>query len=877
MLKQVYQFQEGQAEMKGLLGGKGANLAEMTRLGLPVPPGFTITTEACNHYLENGKHLTDELKQEIEAHLFELEKKEKKEFGRSDDLLLLSVRSGSKFSMPGMMDTILNLGLNDESVKVLAKMTKNEAFAYDCYRRLIQMYGNVVYGIDGQHFESLLDFYKTKYRIKNDSDLTASHLKEIVKDFKDLFLENKRQPFPQDPKEQLLQAIEAVFLSWNNERAFIYRNLHQIDHHLGTAVNIQAMVFGNSGDTSGTGVVFSRHPATGEKKLFGEYLMNAQGEDVVAGVRTPSTIDHLAEELPACFEELQRLVNLLETHYLDMQDVEFTIEHGKLYLLQTRNGKRTAKAAVKIAVDLVKEKLIDKKQALMMIDPQSINSLLYPVFDEKALRQAELISSKGLPASPGSATGKVCFDAAAAKKLVDMGEKAILVRQETSPEDIEGMVVSEAIVTSRGGMTSHAAVVARGMGTCCVAGCSEIEVNEFFKEITYAGGVLKEGDVISVDGTNGALYVGEIDQSIAEHDQNLDTILSWSKEISRLDIRMNAETPSDIKTGLDFNAGGIGLVRTEHMFFVPERLREMRRFILAQTFEERQQALQTILAYQIDDFKEIFDTIGEKPAVIRLLDPPLHEFIPSQTHELEKIAHDLEVPLDKLKSKVNELHEVNPMLGHRGCRLAITYPELYVMQAEAIIRSVIELEKEKNIKIKPEIMIPLVGTTKELTILKTEIENYLNQLLNEENYSVDYTIGTMIEIPRACLIADQIAETAEFLSFGTNDLTQMTFGYSRDDAGKFIHQYLTDGILPVDPFQTIDLEGVGELIQLAVIRARQTNPTIKIGVCGELGGDPQSIEFFNRIGLDYVSCSPFRLPIAYIAAARSQILLEDEK
>ncbi|MGX7014077.1 pyruvate, phosphate dikinase [Vagococcus silagei] len=876
MSKQVYQFNEGQASMRDLLGGKGANLAEMTRLGLPVPPGFTITTEACIEYLENGKTISTELKKEIERHLVLLEDQEGKKFGSSEELLLISVRSGSKYSMPGMMDTILNLGLNDESVKVLAKMTNNEVFAYDCYRRLIQMFGNVVYGIDGQQFESLLDFYKSKYRVKQDSDLTSDQLKDIVEDFKRVYLENKRQPFPQDPKEQLLQAVEAVFSSWNNERAFVYRNLHNIDHFIGTAVNIQAMVFGNSGNESGTGVVFSRHPATGEKELFGEYLINAQGEDVVAGIRTPQSIHQLKKDLPECYDELNRLVNLLETHYLDMQDIEFTIDNKKLYLLQTRNGKRTAKSAVKIAVDMVSERLITKEEAIMMIRPESIVSLLYPVFDEKALAEATLISDKGLPASPGSATGKVYFDADSAKAAAASGEKVVLIRQETSPEDIGGMVVSEAIVTSRGGMTSHAAVVARGMGTCCVAGCSELEVNELVKQVTFPGGVIKEGDVVSVDGSVGALYVGAIAQNVAEQDENLEMILKWSRELARLEVRMNAETVNDIQTGLDFHASGIGLIRTEHMFFAPERLKEMRRFILADTFDERKMALKTILMYQIQDFKQIFATIGEKPGVIRLLDPPLHEFVPSNEKEFAKIAQDLNVPVEKIASKVNELHEINPMLGHRGCRLAVTYPELYIMQAEAIIKSIIALKKEKGIIVEPEIMIPLVGTTKELTLLKEKIVNYVDQLLNEEQCQVVYTIGTMIEIPRACFIADQIAESAEFLSFGTNDLTQLTFGYSRDDAGKFIHQYLEEGILMDDPFQTIDLEGVGELVQTAVVRARKTRPAIKIGVCGELGGDPRSIDFFNRIGLDYVSCSPFRLPIAYIAAARSQIEFQEK-
>lgn len=870
-MKQVYQFHEGQGSMRQLLGGKGANLAEMTRLGLPVPPGFTITTEACIHYLANGKRLTTELKNEIEGHLSELEKQTGKSINDTSDLLLLSVRSGSKFSMPGMMDTILNLGLNDKNVEVFAELTGNPQFAYDCYRRLLQMYGNVVCGIEGYFFEGVLETVKNKYGVKQDYDLTVEQLKEIIAAFKQVYLDHDKQEFPQDVREQMYQSIEAVFSSWNNNRARVYRELHGIDHNLGTAVNIQAMVFGNSGDQSGTGVLFTRNPATGEHKLFGEYLINAQGEDVVAGVRTPLDISHLEKEMPEVYADLFKMATNLEKHYKDMQDIEFTIDNKKLYLLQTRNGKRTAQAAVKIAVDMVEEGLVTKDEALMMIEPESINSLLHPVFDSTQIKEDQILSTNGLPASPGSATGKICFDTEAAKVMTSQGHAVVLVRQETSPEDIEGMVISEAIVTSRGGMTSHAAVVARGMGTCCVAGCSDLEVNEELKQVRCGDTVLTEGDILSVDGSKGHLYVGEIPLIISENNDYLDTILDWAQERARLAIRMNAETVTDIQAGLDFNAAGIGLVRTEHMFFAPARLKEMRRFILSRNTEERQKALDIILNYQLDDFKEIFDTIAEKPAVIRLLDPPLHEFVPTKLSEIEKLAVELELDSNVLTSRINELHEVNPMLGHRGCRLAVTYPELYLMQAEAIIRSAIERQKTTGLRVSPEIMIPLVGMTPEVTILKEKIVAHINQIIDAEAVEIDYTVGTMIEIPRACLIADEIAEEADFFSFGTNDLTQMTFGFSRDDAGKFIQQYEEQGILPKDPFQTLDVEGVGELIKVAVERARSVRPDLKIGVCGELGGDPASIKYFDKWGLDYVSCSPFRIPIAYLAAAQSQI------
>ncbi|MGF2055185.1 pyruvate, phosphate dikinase [Vagococcus fluvialis] len=874
MTKRVYRFKEGNAEMKEILGGKGANLAEMTRLGLPVPDGFTISTEACMDYLNNGHSFTTELKKEIEKYLEQLEVSSGKSFDDPENIMLLSVRSGAKFSMPGMMDTVLNLGLNDENVEHLAKITNDEAFAYDCYRRLLQMFGDVVFGIDTSHFENFLGFYKQKNGVLVDSDLTAEQLKEIVVEYKRLYLEIKKQEFPQDPREQLFAAVEAVFSSWNNERAIFYRQLHNIPHNLGTAVNIQLMVFGNSGEESGTGVAFTRNPSTGENKLFGEYLINAQGEDVVAGIRTPQPISNLHETMPKVYDEFVEMSELLEKHYKDMQDIEFTIENKKLYLLQTRNGKRTAHSAFKIAVDLVNEGLKTKEEAIMSLDAQSVNQLLHPVFVEEALAKANVISKVGLPASPGSATGRICFDAATAKEWVDRGEKVVLVRQETSPEDIGGMVVSEAIVTSRGGMTSHAAVVARGMGTCCVAGCSELEIDEFLKVIKYPNGTLTEGDIISVDGTNGDLYVGEVELTLSEKNEDFETIMAWTKEIARLEVRMNAETSSDIKTGIAFDASGIGLARTEHMFFAPERLIEMRRFILSDSTLTRKEALETILSYQIEDFKSIFSTIEEKSVVVRLLDPPLHEFVPSKKEDVERVAKEMDMKYPVLQQRINELHEVNPMLGHRGCRLAMTYPELYLMQAEAIIRSAISMKEEKNIDVNPEIMIPLVGMKGELTVLKEKITSHIESILQEEKATISYTLGTMIELPRACLIADELVKDADFFSFGTNDLTQMTYGFSRDDAAKYINQYVADGILPVDPFQTIDVDGVGELITVAVKKARTIKPKMKIGVCGELGGDPESILFFDKLGLDYVSCSPYRVPVAYIAAAQSAIQLK---
>lgn len=870
MTKFVYNFNEGNTSMRNLLGGKGSNLAEMTNLGLPVPNGFTISTEACIDYLNSGENLNEELQNEILEHLSELETTTGKSFKSDENLLLVSVRSGARSSMPGMMDTILNLGLNDANVEIFAEVTNNPEFAYDCYRRLLQMFGNVVYGINGNHFEHYLTEYKKKNNIQVDSDLKAADLKQIINYYKEVYVSVIDKEFPQDPEDQLFEAIKAVFASWNNDRAKIYRSLNDIPSDWGTAVNVQEMVFGNMGFDSGTGVAFTRNPATGEKLIFGEYLMNAQGEDVVAGIRTPHPMSELKTTNPAIYDEFERVCDLLEAHYKDMQDIEFTIENDKLFILQTRNGKRTAKAAFKVAIDLVEEGLCTKEEAIMKIDPQAVNQLLHPTFDKEALSKATVISSTGLPASPGAATGHIYFDAETAAEQAKAGKSVILVRHETSPEDIGGMSISEAIVTSRGGMTSHAAVVARGMGACCVAGCEDLEIDERNKTVTYPGGVLNEGDIISVDGTNGVIYLGEVDKVPTEADESFKTIMEWAREIATLKVRMNAETVADIKTGLAFNASGVGLARTEHMFFGAERLREMRRFILTNRPVEKTRALQEIMEYQINDFTEIYRLTQELPVTVRLLDPPLHEFLPHTDADIAQVAEQQDVSVERMKQRISDLAEVNPMLGHRGCRLAITYPELYLMQAEAIIRSAAKLNEE-GITVKPEIMIPLVGIQKELTTLTEKIRAHIAELLTELGIQVEYTIGTMIELPRACLIADELGATTDFFSFGTNDLTQMTYGFSRDDAGKFINQYISEDVLDIDPFQTIDIDGVGKLIQMGTKLGREAKPELKIGVCGELGGDPKSIEFFHQNGLDYISCSPFRVPIAQIAAAQSAI------
>lgn len=870
MTKLIYAFEEGSQSMKDLLGGKGANLAEMMRLGLPVPDGFTITTEACTEYLKQGATLSDELKEELHTQLAAFSERTGKSFSSDDNLLLVSVRSGAKISMPGMMDTILNLGLNDENVEKLAKKTDDARFAYDCYRRLLQMFGQVVYGISMTAFDRYFDQYKAEHGYETDAEIPAEGLKTISERFKEIYVEEVYKPFPQEPLEQLTEAVEAVFKSWDNDRARVYRDLNDIPHDIGTGVNVQEMVFGNSGEKSGTGVAFTRNPVTGENHVFGEYLLNAQGEDVVAGIRTPKEIDTLAQQMPDVYQEFVDVTEKLELHYKDMQDIEFTIENGKLYILQTRNGKRTARAAMQIAVNLVDEGVITKDEALTKVDVKSIDTLLHPAFKAEAIEAAEAISDAGLPASPGASTGKVVFSAEDAKVQAEQGEKVILMRPETSPEDIEGMVASEAIVTTHGGMTSHAAVVARGMGKCCVTGCSNLNIDTEGKTVTYHGQTLHEGDVISVDGSTGNIYLGEIEKTDAEHSEAFDRFMQWAQDAARMNVRMNAETPQDIASGYKFDASGIGLVRTEHMFFGAERLVQMRRFILAASQEERIEALNEIRKYQIEDFEQIFRLSNGRPTIVRLLDPPLHEFLPKSEDEIQMVSQQLNVEKDVLRKRITDLHETNPMLGHRGCRLAVTYPELAEMQTEAIIGSVLKL-KEEGIESEPEIMVPLVSTAEEFKTLKTTIQMTAESMLEAAGVSVDYLIGTMIETPRACLIAGELAKESEFFSFGTNDLTQLTFGFSRDDAGKFIGEYINRGLLAVDPFQTLDVDGVGQLIKTAVEQAKATNPDIKIGVCGELGGDPKSIHYFNDLAIDYVSCSPFRVPGAMLAAAQSHV------
>ncbi|WP_049389491.1 pyruvate, phosphate dikinase [Staphylococcus capitis] len=869
MTQYIYAFDEGRISMKNLLGGKGANLSEMKRLGLPVPDGFTITTEACIDYLKQNEQLPTEVKTQLIHHFTSFSERTGKSFSSDEDLLLVSVRSGAKISMPGMMDTILNLGLNDDNVKKLADKTNDARFAYDCYRRLLQMFGEVVYGIPMLEFDTYFDDFKNKHNYKNDADIPADGLQTICERFKEIYREEVYKPFPQEPLKQLEEAIEAVFKSWDNDRARVYRELNDIPHDIGTAVNVQEMVFGNSGEQSGTGVAFTRNPVTGDNQLFGEYLLNAQGEDVVAGIRTPQDIDTLKAQMPEVHQEFVEVTKQLETHYKDMQDIEFTIENGKLYLLQTRNGKRTARAAIEIAVDMVNEGLITRKEAVANVDVKSIDQLLHPNFKEEALEQATVISKLGLPASPGAATGQVVFSAEDAKEQAEEGHRVVLMRPETSPEDIEGMIASEAIVTTHGGMTSHAAVVARGMGKCCVTGCSDVEIDTLNKRVYYSDGELHEGDVVSVDGSTGDLYVGEIETVNAEHSEAFEQFMEWSEETARLQVRMNAETPQDIKAGYNFGAKGIGLVRTEHMFFGAERLIEMRRFILASDHEARIGALEKIKTYQVEDFEAIFRLSQDRPTIVRLLDPPLHEFLPSSDEDIASVAEQLDIPKDVLRKRIAELNEVNPMLGHRGCRLAITYPELYEMQVEAIIESVLQLKKE-GIECHPEIMIPLVSTVEEFITLKDRLAETITQLKNDAKTNVNYLIGTMIETPRACLIAQQLAQHCDFFSFGTNDLTQLTYGFSRDDAGKFINVYTESNILQIDPFQTLDKDGVGQLIQYAVEQAKQIKPEIKIGVCGELGGDAKSIHQFNQWSIDYVSCSPFRVPGAILATAQSQ-------
>ena len=870
MKKFVYSFNEGSKDMKDLLGGKGANLAEMTKIGLPVPFGFTVTTEACNRYYDEGKKIGDDIVASIFEKLEELENTTGKKFGDVENPLLVSVRSGAKISMPGMMDTILNLGLNDQTVEGLAALTENPRFAYDSYRRFIQMFGDVVMEIAKTKFDAIFDAKKEEHGYKFDVDLTTEDLKEIIVGYKALVKEEMGRDFPQEPKDQLMEAIMAVFRSWNNDRAILYRQLNEIPDSIGTAVNVQSMVFGHMGDTSGTGVAFTRSPVNGEKAIFGEFLVNAQGEDVVAGIRTPQPIAEMAQAFPEVYTEFTRIAELLEKHYTDMQDMEFTVERNKLFMLQTRNGKRTAPAAVKIAVDMQSEGLIDKETAVMRIEPAQIDQLLHPMFDAEELKEAEKLT-KGLPASPGAATGQIYFNASDAEAAVANGAKAILVRLETSPEDLAGMVAAEGILTARGGMTSHAAVVARGMGKCCVSGCAEIKVDEEAKELTIGEYVFKEGDYISLDGTAGDVLKGQIKTVPPELSGDFAEIMSWADEIRTLKIRTNADNPRDAKQAVEFGAEGIGLCRTEHMFFEEERIPAVRRMILADSEEERREALKFLLPYQKGDFKGIYEAMGDRPVTIRLLDPPLHEFLPHTDDEIKALSEQIGVPYEKLAKKTQELHEFNPMLGHRGCRLAVTYPEIAEMQAEAIIMAAIEVRKEQGLDIIPEIMIPLVGMVKELADVKATVVKTVEAVMEREGVKFDYLIGTMIEIPRAALTADEIAEEAEFFSFGTNDLTQMTFGFSRDDTGKIIKEYREKGIFEDDPFQSIDQVGVGKLVKMAVELGKQTRPSIKLGICGEHGGDPKSIEFCNAVGLQYVSCSPFRVPIARLAAAQAAI------
>jgi pyruvate,orthophosphate dikinase len=868
--KWVYLFKEGSASQKNLLGGKGANLAEMTNIGMPVPQGFTVTTEACTEFYIQDEKLTEDIIKQIESNLSTLEQQTGKVFGNAENPLLVSVRSGAKFSMPGMMDTILNLGLNDETVEGVAKITGNPRFAYDSYRRFIQMFGDVVLEIPKYLFDNALEGKKEKNGYKLDTELTADDLKELVKEFKQIYKSEINVEFPTNPENQLLMAVEAVFKSWNNQRAITYRNLYDIPHDIGTAVNVQSMVFGNMGDTSGTGVAFTRNPSTGENKVFGEFLINAQGEDVVAGIRTPLTIDKLNEIMPEIYDQFINAAHTLEQHYKDMQDIEFTIEQGKLYMLQTRSGKRTAEASLRAAVEMVGEGLITKEEAVLRVDPKSLDQLLHPKFDPAELKKSTPIA-KGLPASPGAATGKIYFTAEEAVAASLKGEATILVRKETSPEDIEGMNKAKGILTSRGGMTSHAAVVARGMGKCCVAGCETVNVDERKKTMTVNNEVFTEGDYISLDGSTGSVYKGIISTVEANISGNFEKLMDWADEFRRLGIRTNADTPTDAATAITFGAEGIGLCRTEHMFFEESRIFSVRKMIISDSLEQREKALAEILPVQKNDFKGIFKVMGIRPVTIRLLDPPLHEFIPTDEDDIKELAEAMNVPLLKLNDKISSLHEFNPMLGHRGCRLAISFPEIAKMQTRAIIEAAIEVSNEENIKIVPEIMVPLVGKKEELEILRKLIIEVAEETKKEMNSNLEYLVGTMIEIPRACITADEVAEYADFFSFGTNDLTQMAFGYSRDDAGKFLEDYKEAGILEQDPFQTIDQDGVGKLVETAVKLGRNAKEHLHLGVCGEHGGDPASVEFFHKVGLDYVSCSPFRVPVARLAAAQAAL------
>ena len=870
--KYVYDFSEGDASMRNLLGGKGANVAEMTKLGMPVPQGFTITTEACNKYYHDGETISDDIRDEIMVHVDRLEAQQGKKFGDAENPLLVSVRSGARASMPGMMDTILNLGINETVVDTLIRKSGNPRWAWDSYRRFIQMYSDVVMEVSKSSFEQLIDKMKEKRGVTQDVELTADDLKELAEQFKAIYKQTLGEDFPSDPIDQLFGAIKAVFRSWNNPRAIYYRRMNDIPGDWGTAVSVQSMVFGNLGDTSGTGVAFSRNPSTGEKGLFGEFLMNAQGEDVVAGIRTPETIDQLRDENPAVYNQFVDIVKNLESHYHDMQDMEFTIEDGHLYMLQTRNGKRTAAAAFKIACDLVDEGMITEKQAVLSIDPKQIDALLHPQFDPAALKAATPIG-KGLPASPGAATGQVVFTAEVATDwAVNHGKQVILVRLETSPEDIEGMHHSQGILTARGGMTSHAAVVARGMGTCCVAGCGDLRFAADEKSFTLAGKEYKEGDWISLDGSTGNIYGQKIATIPAEIGGDFGRVMGWADSYRTMKVRTNADTPHDAAQGRQFGAEGIGLCRTEHMFFEPDRIAAIREMIVSDTVEQREAALAKLLPMQRGDFEGIYEAMEGYPVTVRLLDPPLHEFLPTDEDDIIALAKDMNIKVEDLKAKIDSLHEFNPMMGHRGCRLDVTYPEIGVMQTRAIIEAAINVQKRHpEWKVVPEIMVPLVGEVKELAYVKGIITSTADAIIAESGIELDYKVGTMIEIPRAALTADQIATEAEFFSFGTNDLTQMTFGFSRDDAGKFLDAYYEKKIYENDPFAKLDQEGVGKLVKMAADLGRQTRPDIHLGICGEHGGDPSSVEFCDRVGLDYVSCSPFRVPIARLAAAQAAL------
>lgn len=871
MKKWVYEFHEGNADMRPLLGGKGANLAEMTNLGLPIPNGFTVTTEACTDYYTQGKQISQEIQDQIFDALAVLEQQRGKKFGDESDPLLVSVRSGARASMPGMMDTILNLGLNDVSVEGFAKKTGNPRFAYDSYRRFIQMFSDVVMEMSKSFFEGILTEIKEAKGAKYDTDLTADDLKEVIARYKAIYAEKMGAEFPQDPKVQLMEAVKAVFRSWDNPRAIVYRRMNDIPGDWGTAVNVQSMVFGNMGNTSGTGVAFTRNPSTGKKGIFGEYLINAQGEDVVAGIRTPQPITKLAEDLPKCYEQFMDIANRLEDHYRDMQDMEFTIQEGKLFFLQTRNGKRTAQAAIQIACDLVDEGRITPEEAVLRIDAKSLDQLLHPTFDAEDLKKGEKIG-QALPASPGAAAGKIYFTAEDAKNAHEQdGEKVILVRLETSPEDIEGMHAAEGILTVRGGMTSHAAVVARGMGTCCVSGCGEINIDEEAKVFSLGGYTFHEGDEISLDGSTGFIYKGMIQTKEASVSGNFGRIMNWADGFRRLRIRTNADTPADTANAVRLGAEGIGLCRTEHMFFEPNRIPKIRKMILSNTPEQREQALQELLPFQKSDFKAMYETLQGRPMTVRYLDPPLHEFVPTDPADIEALAKDMGMTPEEVQQKCDDLHEFNPMMGHRGCRLAVTYPEIARMQTRAVLEAAIEVSREKGFSIEPEIMIPLVGDKKELKFVKDIVVEEAEKVKAERNSNIIYHIGTMIEIPRAALMAGEIAEEAEFFSFGTNDLTQMTFGFSRDDAGKFLYSYYQAKIYESDPFARLDQNGVGQLIRIAAEQGKKTRPNIKMGICGEHGGDPSSIAFCHEAGLTYVSCSPFRVPIARLAAAQAAL------